>query len=145
MAHIQKIKNRISISPLTISKMQLNDPVQDLAFSDPVRRLQRATGGNTTDTFTYPEEHDSNVVCLYIAGIVMVAIVAVACYRLARKMMSTASGNIVDTIVDTPELPDDKKEERTAKSTLAKRKQTILDLFETSEVTMVSNDIIMSY
>ena len=112
------------------------DFLKDFAFSDPVRRLHQTSDNNTiSDAASY--EHAPNVIGIYLTGVIMVVIVAVACFRIVRVLLSAGS---VDE-VDAPELPSDNKEQR--KSTLAQRKRAILEIFETSQVTMVSNDPMM--
>jgi hypothetical protein len=117
--------------------MLANDLMRDLAFSDPVRRLQKAHS-NTTDGFAISAsyETDFHVIGIYIVGIVMILIVAVACCRIVGTYMARRR----ITAIDASELPDDKTVNKPAESTLARRKQAILELFETSQVTMVSTN-----
>jgi hypothetical protein len=114
--------------------MIINNLMKDMAFSDPVRSLQR-TSSNAPENAAGPEERDFNVTGIYIVGFVTLVIVVVAGFRMVQKSFFRESGNVVDA----SEFPEDKAVEREAKSTLAKRKQAILELFKTAQVTMVSN------
>lgn len=71
---------------------------------------------------------------IYIVGLlVMLVMVAISCFRMVRSLKRNH--------VDAPDLPSDIKVPKTQrKSTLAKHKQAVLEHFETSQVTMVSND-----
>ena len=113
--------NRISINPFTIFKMSSNDLARNK------QTAARSAGVS---------EHDFNVIGIYIVGFVMIVIVTIACFRMVRICISRRRV----TVMDPSDLPEDKTVHKTSKSTLAKRKQAILELFETSQVTMVSNN-----
>jgi hypothetical protein len=109
--------------------------LKDLAFLEPVRRLQRTRQPPRDDSSRYSDsDGEFNVIGVYVIGIVMIAIVAIGCFRMVRICVSRRRVNVMDAT----ELPDDKSVHKIPKSTLAKRKQDILELFETSQVTMVS-------
>jgi hypothetical protein len=109
--------------------------LKDLAFLEPVRRLQRTRQHPRDDSSRYSDsDGEFNVIGVYVIGIVMIAIVAIGCFRMVRICVSRRRVNVMDAT----ELPDDKSVHKIPKSTLAKRKQDILELFETSQVTMVS-------
>jgi hypothetical protein len=132
---VNKIKNRISLIPLTILKMLSNDLVKDLAFSDPMRRLQRTLIDSSSKSAS-SEREQFYVDKTCIVGLVMTFIVAVACFRLLTHV---ARRRI--TAIDASELPEDKTVINSKKSTLSKRRQAILEqLFKTAQVTMVSSD-----
>jgi hypothetical protein len=111
------------------------NPLKDLAFWDQLRRLQQGCTGNiagSTGSAT-----GFNVIGTYLIGFVIITLTITGIVKLVRHGLSTRRVNAVDV----PELPQhDEKRPKIPKSTLAKRKQTILELFETSQVTMVSND-----
>jgi hypothetical protein len=125
--------------------MLVNDLLKDLAFPDPGRHLQRQpTIGSSTVAGT-PDSAEAesgsggsnNLVGIYILGLVMILVLV----RIAWIVVPTRRANTMDT----PESPssDDKILGKKPMSTLAQRKQAILELFETSQVTMVSNDTVM--
>jgi hypothetical protein len=133
---VHKIKNRISFFPLTISKMLANDLVKDLAFSDPVRHLQRGSRNATSTGSASSDESDFHVNKIFIVGIAMI-IVAVFPFRIFRTYMARRRM----TATDASELPEDETLKTTKKSTLSKSRQAILELFKKAQVTMVSNDV----
>jgi hypothetical protein len=92
-----------------------------LGFSDLGRLLQQTTSENTTTNSSASEVFSIALACLFLIPMLVIAIFG--CIRI-REMR--------ENVVDVPELPK--------KSTLAERKRAILELFETSEVTMVSHD-----
>jgi hypothetical protein len=126
-----KTKNRISLIPLTILKMLSYDLVKDLAFSDPVRHLQRASRDASAESTG--SESNFHVNKIYIVGIAMIVIVAVVCFRYMTRRRLTAMA--------ASELPENKTVSTTTKSTLSKRRQAMLELFKTAQVTMVSSDV----
>jgi hypothetical protein len=127
--------------------MLVNDLLKDLAFPDAVRHLQlqptardsstvAGTPDNTTEAGS--GSGSNNLVGIYILGLVMILVLV----RIAWIVVPTRRANTTDA----SELPssDDKTLGKKPKSTLAQRKQAILELFETSQVTMVSNDTVMT-
>jgi hypothetical protein len=125
--------------PLTIYKMFTNALFKVSAFSDPVRRLQRMSGDTTTSTSTSTtsSRNGFNVVGIFVVGFVIIVMVAIGIFRIYRSSRVSSTGR--EDVTGAPELPDDKSVHRAPKLTIAKRKQAILELFETSQVTMVSN------
>jgi hypothetical protein len=121
----QSFERLFSIMPLTILKMLANKVMNDSGFSDLGRLLQQTASDNTT---AGSEREEHNVAGVYLFGFIMLVIAIFACIR--RR----------ENVVDVPELPGDKTVHKTPKSTFAQRKRDMLDLFETSEVTMVSHD-----
>jgi hypothetical protein len=109
--------------------MSSNGFFKDLAFSDPVRHLQRTSDNTTTSSGS-----DRYFVGIYIVGLAMIVMVAIWCVKTIRSCVCLRRVNAIDA----PELPPDKSVHKLTKSTLAKRKQAILELFKTSQVTMVS-------
>ena len=75
---------------------------------------------------------------IYIFGVLLIFVIAVVVWFRMFKSCCASKGS--DNVVNVPELPDYKTVYQTPESTLAKRKEAILDLFETEQVTMVSND-----
>ena len=125
-------KTITSTIQLTTLKMLATILLKELAFSDSVRRLQQ-TGDHDTTYSAASSESDSNRGGIYISIVglaIIVVSVAISCFAMIRILNN----------VDDLELLDDKSVHTTPKSTLAERKQAILDIFETSQVTMVSND-----
>jgi hypothetical protein len=127
-------------------KMLATDLLQDFVSSDPVRRLQpgydvnrhqQRGQDNIDDGAASPEEEhvQNNVIWIYIAGMVVILFVVFGSFRLVQNyIISTGSDEFaIDHTV--PQKP--------RKSTLDERKQAILELFETSQVTMVSKDHIL--
>jgi hypothetical protein len=111
------------------------NPVEDLAFWDQVRRLQQGCTGNTAGSAG--SQTGFNVIGTFLIGLVMIIMVVTGIAKLVRHGLSTRRVNAVNS----PELPQhDEKLPNIPNSTLDKRKQAILELFETSQVTMVSND-----
>jgi hypothetical protein len=103
--------------------------LKDWTFPDTVRRLH----------IKGDEDSFFNVMGIYIFGVVLIFIIAVIVWLKMFHICCASKGN--ENVVDVlPELPDDKAVYKTPESTLAKRKQAILELFETEQVTMVSND-----
>ena len=118
--------------------MVATDLLNDFVFADPLRRLQNTRSNNTFTSGAASSEGASNGIGIYLAGLVMVFIVAFASIGMAKELLSTGSENVVDA----PELSteDNPLQKTPRKSTLAERKQAILELFKMSQVTMVSND-----
>jgi hypothetical protein len=114
------------------------NPLKNLAFWDQVRRLQQGcTGDKNSRAGSAGSQNGFNVIGTYLIGLVMIIITVTGIVKHVRNILATRRVNAVDT----PELPQhDEKLPKIPKSTLAKRKQAILELFETSQVTMVSND-----
>jgi hypothetical protein len=107
--------------------------MQDLSFSDLGRLLQQTTTTHDTTLVDGSDEEieegrdEDSVFAVYLFGFIMVVIMTIGCY----KWRINAS--------HVPELPSENKPVRnTTKSTLAERKQAIIELFDTSDVTMVS-------
>jgi hypothetical protein len=124
----------MSIIPLTNIIMLSKDLLKDWAFPDAVRRLQQ-----TSDDTTSGDGHDFSVLGLYISGVVLIFVIAVIGWFKMFRICCASKESVDD--VNTPELSEEKAVTKTPKSTLAERKQAILKLFETLQVTMVSNDI----
>jgi hypothetical protein len=100
--------------------MNSYDLSKDLAFPGPGRLLQQ-TSNNTRE-----EEDGSgsafNVISgAYIVAMVLIVMIAAWCVSSIRRYVRAGTS----VAIDAP--------------TLAKRKQAVLELFETSQVTMVSN------
>jgi hypothetical protein len=123
--------------------MIVNCLLKDLAFSNPARRMQRSSENRTgcrTGCRTASSDgsgNDFNIIGIYIVGVVVTVLAAIGCIRMVYVCLSTRR---TLNATDAPELLDDKSVHKTPKTTIAKRKQAILELFETTQVTMVSND-----
>jgi hypothetical protein len=105
-----------------------NELMKHLAFSDLGRLLQQkqityenSSSGSLSDVFI--------VAVAFLFVVPMVVVTIFACVRM-REMR--------ENVEDVPESPGDVR--KTPKSTLAIRKRAILELFKTSEVTMVSQE-----
>jgi hypothetical protein len=124
--------------------MMANYLLKDLVFSNPVRRVLVRSSENRTGcrigcrTASSDGSDGSgapfNVIVIYIVVFVISVLVAIGCIRMILTTRSTVNAT------DAPGLLDDKSVHKTPKTTIEKRKQAILELFETSQVTMVSND-----
>jgi hypothetical protein len=111
------------------------DLVKDLAFSDPVRRLQRGASRDSSSSSESGFHQDNMIYILF--WLVMIFLVAVACFRIHRTSMARRRL----TAMAASELPENKTVSTTTKSTLSKRRQAMLELFKTAQVTMVSSDV----
>jgi hypothetical protein len=114
--------------------------LKDLAVSNPVMRMLRSSENITgsREASSDGSRDDFNVIRMYIVGFVVTVLVAIGCIRLVYICLSTRR---TVNATDAPELlDDDNSVHKTPTTTIAKRKQAILELFETSQVTMVSND-----
>jgi Na+/phosphate symporter len=101
--------------------------MKDLGFSDLGRLLQQTTSENTAPG-SPSDAFNIAVACLFL-GLPMLVVAIFACIRLKEMREHSLA---------VPELPSDAH--KTPKSTLAGRKRAIVELFETSDVTMVSQD-----
>jgi hypothetical protein len=101
--------------------------MKDLSFSDMGRLLQRTNSDNTT---AGSEGENYNVAAACMFGFIMLVITICACVAM-REIIG-------DHVLS--ELPGDDTVLKTIKSTLADRKRAIVQLFETSDVTMVSQE-----
>jgi hypothetical protein len=111
-----------------------HDLLKDLAFWDQVRRLERPGHNITAGTADSGDEFDIlGGVCFLGISIILMGIFCR--FRTVRRSCCRVNAR------DDPELPQhgDKLPNK-AKSAHTKRQQAILELFETSQVTMVSND-----
>jgi hypothetical protein len=120
----QSVESQSSLSQS--NKMLVNELLKDLAFPDP-GRLLRQIEPEVTEA---GPESDFNVVAgICFFGILM--ILMAICLRFNPTFrslcVSTRRENAMDKARDMPQ------------STLAEREYAILELFETSQVTMVSN------
>jgi hypothetical protein len=98
--------------------MVANELIKDMGISDMGRLLQQTTSENSTNS---PESEKFNVTGALLFVVLMLVLTIFGIRRMR-------------------DLPGDEAVHKTAKSTLAERKRAILELFETSEVTMVSHD-----
>jgi hypothetical protein len=108
--------------------MRDNELMKGLGFSDLGRLLQQTSSQNTT-TGSLSENFNVAAGCLFMV-LILVAAILLACIKMGERRENIVGG--------VPELPTDIH--KTPKSTLAGRKRAILELFETSDVTMVSHD-----
>jgi hypothetical protein len=116
------------------------DIVKHWVFSDTDRRLQQtsndATSGSAFSTIFI-------VMGMSMSGFVIICIVAIKCCRILVEIRSLSTTERSGTAMDattTPEFSTDNTLHKTPrKSSLAERKQAILELFESAQVTMVSN------
>jgi hypothetical protein len=99
--------------------------MQDMSFSDMGRLLQRTNNDNTT-AGSGSEDYSVAAACMF--GGIMLVIAICTCVAM-RQIIGEIS-----------ELPGDDTVHKTPKSTLADRKRAIVEQFETSEVTMVSQE-----
>jgi predicted metalloprotease len=127
--------------------MLVNDLLKNMAFPDPRRHLQLqptrgfSTEAGTSDSTEKGSESGSNFVGIYILGLGMIFVLVMIVFWILA--VAARRANTTD-VMDTPALPEsDKTMGKNPKSTLAQRQQAILELFETSQVTMVSNDTVM--
>jgi hypothetical protein len=100
--------------------------MKDLGFSDLGRLLQQTTSENTEPGYS-SDAFNIALACLFLVPMLVVA--SFACIRLKEMR---------ENVLAVPELPNDAH--KIPKSTLAGRKRAILELFETSNVTMVSQE-----
>jgi hypothetical protein len=79
---------------------------------------------------------------LYMLSFVMTFIVAIGCFRMVQIHYLSTPGQRVNAMNAPAELPTDNNNKlcEIQMSTLAERRQAILALFETSQVTMVSKE-----
>ena len=96
---------------------------EEFAFLDAGRHLQSESAFNATSS---EDDFDDNAVSqgIFFVGMHILLMVIFGCSCMCRTYMYTR--RVIS--VDAPE------------STLAKREQAVLDLFERAKVTMVSND-----
>jgi hypothetical protein len=124
--------------------MLVNDLLKELAFPDPERLLEQTSDYSTASpTIANTSTAGSavtplNIIALYFVWSGLMLLLFIWCGITLRGV--GVSRPLLDARSDAPELNHDKSVIKTPKSTLAQRKQTILELFETSQVTMVSND-----
>jgi hypothetical protein len=107
--------------------MNANELMKDLGFSDLGRLLQQTT--SKTRTPGSPSDVFNIAVASLLFLVPMLALAIFACSRLKEMR---------ELPLAVPELPSDAH--KTPKSTLAGRKRAMVELFETSDVTMVSQD-----
>jgi hypothetical protein len=119
-AEFQSHRSQFEINYHSVSllKMIANELTKDMAFSDLERMLQQTTSDNSTNS---PESEKFNVTGALLFVVLMLVLTIFGILRMR-------------------DLPGDEAVHKTAKSTLAERKRAILELFKTSEVTMVSHD-----
>jgi hypothetical protein len=109
-----------------LSKMNANELMKDLGFSDLGRLLQQTTSKTRTPG------SPSDVFNIAVASLFLIPMLAVAIFACGRLK------ELRERSLAVPELPSDAH--KTPKSTLADRKRAMVELFETSDVTMVSQD-----
>jgi heme/copper-type cytochrome/quinol oxidase subunit 3 len=112
--------------------MNPTDLSNDLAFSDP-RLLLQPTLQPTSNNSTYESENDFNAasgISFFLVQIIVVFCGCVCMYLSCRNSRLDAT---------VPPQRAQKQRKRST-STLAQRKQAILEQFETSQVSMVSNE-----
>jgi hypothetical protein len=107
--------------------MNANELMKDLGFSDLGRLLQQTTSETTT-----PDGSPSDVFNIAVASLFLIPMLAIAIFA-CNGLKETREHSLA-----VPELPSDAH--KTPKSTLAGRKRAIVELFETSDVTMVSQE-----
>ena len=117
--------------------MSVADLSNDFVLSDPGRHLQQITS-NTT--LIGNAESGFDVAAGICYGGILILMILFACLSMYRCCLYERRR--VDAIANAPSelLRDLRRVCKIPKSTLAERKQAILDLFETEQVTMVSND-----
>ena len=99
---------------------------EEFAFLDAGRHLQSESAFNATSS---EDDFDAVSEGIFFVGLYILTMVF-GCCCMCRTFMYTSRVNSVDAH-DLPHL---------LKSTLAKREQAVLDLFERAKVTMVSHD-----
>jgi hypothetical protein len=118
--------------------------LQDLAFPDSGRSLQAGPSDDSiisddSSTTSPPFNH----VGIYLAGVALILLCALWCISSVRSGLATRGGEDANATAE-PVLPQ-RDEERTGadaiqSTLLVQRKHAILELFRTSQVTMVRDD-----
>jgi hypothetical protein len=141
--HLAKleIKPEIALtifSLLTFSRKELaNMLLQDLAFPDSGRLLEGPSDSSLED-----DHHGSpfNNAGINVAGVGVILVCAIWCIRTVRSGLATRDVNATSVL---PVLGQDERAcDETLRSTLVVQRQhvIILELFRTSQVTMVRNE-----
>jgi hypothetical protein len=129
---------------LTFQKEFVNMLLQDLAFPDSGRLLQKLGPSmeGPSDSSLDDDYHGSpfNHVGIYVAGVGLMLLCAIWCISSVRSGLATRDVNATSVL---PVLAQDERAcDEILRSTLvAQRKHVILELFHTSQVTMVRNEV----
>jgi hypothetical protein len=121
--------------------------LQDLAFPDSGRSLQAGGPGPSDGTISDDSSGSPppfNHVFIYLAGVGLLLLCALWCISSVRSGLATRGEDA--NAIAAPVLPQRDEERAGAdadaaiQSTLVQRKHAILELFRTSQVTMVRDD-----
>ena len=115
--------------------------LQDLAFPDAGRLLQRTSNKTIDEASESPFQHNDGFYHLFFyffAALGMILIVWFFCC-VRRSTWANGDGNTARVATMLPSFPQDEREAAgyTIHSSLAQRKRAILEIFQTTQVTMV--------
>jgi hypothetical protein len=127
--------------------------LQDLAFPDSGRLLQGSSDPSTT-TIRSDQQHDDsgtivpfNHLSIYVAGVGLVLLSVVCCIRLVRSELAkrdaanAAAAAPVPAQDERAEQEEGGDDEIESALLVQRRLHAILELFRTSQVTMVRNEM----